>query len=192
MNKPKIHLYFRGNRKYGQHLIDILTNAGGENEAGHTGKDPEKIYYISPSDRKIKALDKYSEGAQITINLFTEIVILKAENVTDNAGNTHKEIEATAQNDRQQFKWKIIESKQDNPESKTASEGKLDCNRRGLCKFCGGRLALVSGNFDYTPDPEPFESGIEEDIILDTYTANLSAMVCVDCGDVTEITYNGR
>ena len=60
------------------------------------------------------------------------------------------------------------------------------------CSLCGGKLALVSGNFDYDVDDEPFESGQEETVELDSYNARLTAMVCVDCGDVTNINYEGR
>ena len=36
------------------------------------------------------------------------------------------------------------------------------------CQLCGGKLALVSGTFNYEPDDEPFENGKEEFITLDS------------------------
>lgn len=63
---------------------------------------------------------------------------------------------------------------------------------KGRCSLCGGRLALVYGTFYYEPDDEPFESGVEEDIELDNDSAKVSAMVCVDCGDITNFNYEGR
>ncbi|MBQ8482841.1 MAG: hypothetical protein IJ504_00890 [Bacteroidales bacterium] len=57
------------------------------------------------------------------------------------------------------------------------------------CKACGGKLSLVSRTFNFNPDPEPFESGREEDIELKYYTAELTAMVCVNCGKMTEINH---
>lgn len=39
-------------------------------------------------------------------------------------------------------------------------------NEKQVCSKCGGRLALVTGTFFYSPHAEPYESGILEKSIL--------------------------
>lgn len=39
-------------------------------------------------------------------------------------------------------------------------------NEKQVCSKCGGRLALVTGTFFYSPHAEPYESGILEKSIV--------------------------
>lgn len=50
------------------------------------------------------------------------------------------------------------------------------------CKKCGGRLALVTGEFSYEPDEEPYESGVIEKAKVNGGYCNLIAYKCDECG----------
>ena len=50
------------------------------------------------------------------------------------------------------------------------------------CKKCGGRLALVTGDFQYEPDEEPYLSGVQEEAIAKGGYCELIAYKCDLCG----------
>jgi hypothetical protein len=50
------------------------------------------------------------------------------------------------------------------------------------CKKCGGRLALVTGNFYYEPDEEPYLPDVQEEAIAKGGECELIAYKCDLCG----------
>lgn len=55
------------------------------------------------------------------------------------------------------------------------------------CDKCGGRTALVSGTFDYSADPEPFTSGIEEESTIKDGSRLVDAHICEDCKSIQNV-----
>lgn len=54
------------------------------------------------------------------------------------------------------------------------------------CKKCGSKLALVSGTFYFQADAEPYESGVEEELDIDT-DMHIHAHYCIVCYELPEI-----
>lgn len=52
------------------------------------------------------------------------------------------------------------------------------------CHVCGGRTALVTGYFNYEPDREPYQSGIEEESMVTDGECWVGGYKCDDCGNV--------
>lgn len=52
------------------------------------------------------------------------------------------------------------------------------------CEKCKQRTATVSGNFNYSPDSEPYLNGVREKSLVSDGDAWLIAFVCDNCGHV--------
>lgn len=52
------------------------------------------------------------------------------------------------------------------------------------CEKCKGRTALVTGNFSYHVDDEPYKSGISEQAISEDGDCWLGAHKCDECGNI--------
>lgn len=52
------------------------------------------------------------------------------------------------------------------------------------CSKCGGRTALVTGWFNYEPDAEPYQNGIEEQAKVQDGECWVCGYKCDDCGNV--------
>lgn len=56
-----------------------------------------------------------------------------------------------------------------------------------ICKECGGRTATVSGTFYYSPDEEPYNSGIIEKSLVGDGECWVVAFICDDCGNIQNL-----
>lgn len=65
--------------------------------------------------------------------------------------------------------------------SKTETKKNED-NKQQVCDKCGGRLALVTGNFYYEPDEEPYLPDVQEEAIAKGGECELIAYKCDLCG----------
>lgn len=59
------------------------------------------------------------------------------------------------------------------------------------CEKCGGRTALMSGYWHATPDPEPYQTDVEEKCLTGSAEEFISGHICDDCGHVQDLTYEG-
>ena len=55
------------------------------------------------------------------------------------------------------------------------------------CEKCGGRTALISGQWYFNPDPEPYLNGKTEGAETSIDEAWISGSVCDDCGNVQDL-----
>lgn len=60
-------------------------------------------------------------------------------------------------------------------------------NEKQVCSKCGGRLALVTGTFFYSPHAEPYESGILEKSIVTESEVWIGAFKCDKCGNIQDL-----
>lgn len=58
---------------------------------------------------------------------------------------------------------------------------------RQVCDKCGGRLALVTGTFFYSPHAEPYESGVVEEPIATEGETWVGAYKCDKCGHIQNL-----
>ncbi len=70
------------------------------------------------------------------------------------------------------------------PNTKKMASSKKKQADTPKCKKCKGRTALVAGYFSYTPDSEPYVSGVKEESKVGGNDVYLSAHVCDKCGNV--------
>jgi len=61
---------------------------------------------------------------------------------------------------------------------------KSDTNK---CEKCGGRTALISGEWTFTPDSEPYLNGKIEDAKTTIDEAWIVGQVCDDCNHIQNI-----
>lgn len=54
-------------------------------------------------------------------------------------------------------------------------------NEKIKCEKCGGRLALVTGIFNYCPHAEPYQSGVREKSVATQGDDWLGAYKCDNC-----------
>lgn len=52
------------------------------------------------------------------------------------------------------------------------------------CSECGGRTALITGNFTYDADSEPYNNGVEEEAKIESSDCWVGGFKCDDCGHV--------
>ena len=52
------------------------------------------------------------------------------------------------------------------------------------CSKCDGRTALITGNFSYDADNEPYNSGTEETANVESGDCWVGGYKCDDCGHV--------
>lgn len=69
-------------------------------------------------------------------------------------------------------------------ESEVSDEKKASDFDTRACEKCGGRTALVTGQFYYEPDSEPYKNGIEEEAMVDSGECWVGGYKCDDCGHV--------
>ena len=55
------------------------------------------------------------------------------------------------------------------------------------CKVCGGRTALVTGEFYYDPDAEPYQNGIKEEAKVQSGECWVGGYKCDDCGSIQDL-----
>lgn len=72
------------------------------------------------------------------------------------------------------------------PEWKSMMNG-TSAKNTNCCEKCGGRLALISGNFYFEADAEPYESGIEEDVVFEKNKEQINGFICDDCQTVQKL-----
>lgn len=71
---------------------------------------------------------------------------------------------------------------QDNvPQVKSVEEPKQKCNK------CGGRTALISGIWYYSPDQEPYENGVIEPTERNESEAYMNGFICDDCDTIQDV-----
>lgn len=58
------------------------------------------------------------------------------------------------------------------------------------CEKCGGRTALISGQWYFKPDPEPYLSGIIEDAEENIDEAWINGEICDDCSHIQNLFCN--
>lgn len=54
------------------------------------------------------------------------------------------------------------------------------------CEKCKSKLVLVSGTFYFNADPEPYENGVEEEVIINA-DLWVNAYYCPECDELPEI-----
>lgn len=57
------------------------------------------------------------------------------------------------------------------------------------CNTCGGRTALMVGDYTYYPDDEPYTNGVEEESIAEGGEVELSCYKCDSCGNLQDFFY---
>ena len=55
------------------------------------------------------------------------------------------------------------------------------------CEKCGGRTAIVSGQWVFNPDSEPYLNGKEEDAITSIDEGWINGEVCDDCSHIQNL-----
>lgn len=55
------------------------------------------------------------------------------------------------------------------------------------CEECGGRTAIVRGQWIFSPDSEPYLNGKKEDSLTSINESWISGSVCDDCGNVQDL-----
>lgn len=53
-----------------------------------------------------------------------------------------------------------------------------------ICEKCKGRTSLVSGQFYYDPDREPYLNGKEEASLITSGDCHVIGYVCDNCGHI--------
>ena len=54
------------------------------------------------------------------------------------------------------------------------------------CDKCGGRTALMVGDYTYCPDDEPYTNGVQEESIAEDGEVKLSCYKCDSCGNLQD------